>query len=642
MNGAERGVLTERAQSEVLGTVLLLGLTVAVVGATVALGGAALDDSQRTADLQRVEGAMTQMDSKASLVAHGGSPSQRVALGTDGGGLSVDHDAGRMIIAENGTGDEIVNESLGALVYERDGTRIAYQGGGVWRADRGGSQMISAPEFHYRDETLTVPLVTIAENATVSGSDVVLTSEGPPTGHVAQNPVLDDIRVTVTGDYHEGWASFFESRTESRTVDRGENSVTVLLRSGRGEGVPYSIGALGTSTFNLRSVGSLTVDSYDSSAADPLRSRDNAVIGAGGEVDSPRGGGNGPASVTVRGDLLAQGKITPDPNGTRNGGHPLNVTGNMTERATIEDPNPVEGYLVRAFDLYDARYGNGTATTYGSWGDLAADAPITSRSNVEEGIDADGGDRTYRVEDAEVIASDDEDGDGSYSTDGSLSVDGGTVTFDARGDHAGFRFEDADLSGGELVLNVTEGDVDLRIDGDFSMSGDDGTPTEIRVVGDGSARIYVGDDLSIGGPSEVTVEKGADLRFFHRDAGGEVQIGDGDDGNGVTVSTGANEPADSFWLFSDASELEFDGDDAPINMTGVVYAPNAMVDDIEGEITVRGSLTVEGFDDIDNDARVTMRYDEALETVGVFDEGDGVSPINRLHVSTQEIRIEGD
>ncbi|WP_166377164.1 archaellin/type IV pilin N-terminal domain-containing protein [Halorubrum sp. BOL3-1] len=31
----------ERAQSEVLGTVLLLGLTVAVVGTTVALGGAA-------------------------------------------------------------------------------------------------------------------------------------------------------------------------------------------------------------------------------------------------------------------------------------------------------------------------------------------------------------------------------------------------------------------------------------------------------------------------------------------------------------------------------------------------------------------------------------------------------------------------
>ena len=70
----------ERAQSEVLGTVLLLGLTIVVVSSTVALGSVALADSQQTADLQRVEGAMTQLDSKASLVAHGGSPSQRLQM----------------------------------------------------------------------------------------------------------------------------------------------------------------------------------------------------------------------------------------------------------------------------------------------------------------------------------------------------------------------------------------------------------------------------------------------------------------------------------------------------------------------------------------------------------------------------------
>ncbi|ELZ61425.1 MULTISPECIES: DUF7289 family protein [Halorubrum] len=626
----------ERAQSEVLGTVLLLGLTVAVVGTTVALGGAALDDSQRTADLQRVEGAMTQVDSKASLVAHGESPSQRVSFGSGGGDVSVDHDAGRMVIAENETGDEIVNASLGALVYERDGTRIAYQGGGVWRSDGNRSRMVSAPEFHYRGETLTVPLVTISENTTANGDEVILTSEGSPNGHVAQNPVVDDIRVTVTGDYHEGWAAFFESRTDTRIIDRRNDSVTVLLRSELvGRGVSYSIGTLGANEFDLESIESLTADSYDSGGAGPSESRDNAVIAAGGEIDSPQGGGSD--YVTIKGDLRARYDIQPNPNGIQNGDHPINVIGNVTERATIEDPDPVEGYLVRAIDEYDTRYGNASPTSYASWSDLGDDAPITSRSSVEDGLDVSGGSETYRAEDAEVIASD--GGEDGTAADGDLTVDGGTVTFEAGGDHAGFRFDDADLSGGELVLDVTDGDLDLRVDDEFSLSGDGSDPTKVRVVGDGKARIHVGGDLALEGASEVTVDDDAELRVFHDEPGGDIDIGDGDDDTGITVSTGTNEPANSFWLFSNADSLEFDGDDAPVDLTGVVYAPNAEVDDAKGDVVIRGALTVDGFDDLD-DARFTMRYDEALATAEVFDEVEQVPTINYLHVSTQEIRIE--
>ena len=353
--------------------------------------------------------------------------------------------------------------------------------------------------------------------------------------------------------------------------------------------------------------------------------------------------------MTINGDLRAGGNIQPDPNGLRNGNHPITVTGNMTEQATIEDPNQVEGYLARAFDLYDARYGDRAATTYESWSDLADDTRVTSPSKVEEGIDANGGSETYRVEDAEVVASDDEDGDGGYSTDGDLSVDGGTVTLEAGGEHAGFRFDDANLSGGRLVLNVTDGNLDLRVDDDFLTDGNSPNPTEIDVVGDGNARIYVDGNLSIGGPSTVSVGDEAELRFFHRAGNEPLRVG----GDGVNVSTGANESADSFWLFSDAEKLTLDGGGAPINMTGVVYAPNANVNSAEGDITIRGALTVDGFGDPEQNSgnsepgpldgvNLTMRYDEALETAEVFDEVEEVPTVNYLHVSTQEIRIEDD
>jgi hypothetical protein len=494
--------------------------------------------------------------------------------------------------------------------------------------------MVSAPEFHYRGETLTVPLVTISDETTIDGDEVILTSAGAPVRHVDENPIADDIRVTVTGDYHEGWASFFESRTDTRIVDRGEDSVTVLLRTElRGDGVPYSMGALGSSEFDLEDIGSLTADSYDSGGTGPSESRDNAVIATGGEIDAPQGGGNKEEYVTIKGDLRARDDIQPNPNGIQNGDHSeINVTGNVTQRAEIDDPEPVEGYIVMAFDRYDDRYGNATATTYASWSDLRDDAPITERSAVEDGLEVSGGDETYRVEGTEATAS----GNGGLSVD-----DGGRVTLEAEGGQAGFRFDNANLSGGELVLDATEGDVDLRVDGDFAMSGDGTNPADLTVVGDGSVRIHVGGDLSVNGRSAVTVAEGADLRVFHDDPNGAIRIGGGDDDNGVTVSTGPNEPANSFWVFSNAGGLSFDGDDAPIEITGVIYAPNAVVDNAEGDITIRGALTVDAFDNV-GDAQFTMRYDEALATAEVFDEVEQVPTINYLHVSTQEIRVEDD
>ncbi len=63
----------------------------------------------------------------------------------------------------------VFNESMGEVAYHgSDETRLAYQGGGVWRANGDGtSVMVSPPEFHYRDATLTLPLVTVSGSGAI-------------------------------------------------------------------------------------------------------------------------------------------------------------------------------------------------------------------------------------------------------------------------------------------------------------------------------------------------------------------------------------------------------------------------------------------------------------------------------------------
>lgn len=222
VRGTESGL--GRGQSEIVGLVLVFGLVIAGASTVVVLGAGAIGDSQDALSDQRAAKALTQLDSKASLVALGSSEVQSIGLATRGTArYDIVQDAGWMNISidkSSGGDTKIFNRSLGALVYENGNTRIAYEGGGVWRSTGGGSGvMVSPPEFHYRDRTLTLP------NIAISGSDsITRRAEISHTNTVKHfpdrsrpgfsNPVEGDaINLTLHSDFYEAWGAYFEIRT---------------------------------------------------------------------------------------------------------------------------------------------------------------------------------------------------------------------------------------------------------------------------------------------------------------------------------------------------------------------------------------------------------------------------------------------
>jgi len=253
-----RGANENRGQAGPLSYALVFAMVLA--GATVVLmtGGMALSDAQDTAEAQRAEHTMTLFDSRAAMVALGESGSQSVSFGQDSGIFETRPTDGYLMIKhtnydDSGSNQVLYKEPLGAVVYENGERELAYQGGGVWRKDpQGDAQVISPPEFHYRGETLTLPVIRVNGNASGAGSVTAriradtraekvypdVSTQYPSSSQNYLNPVENgSVAVWVKSDYYRGWATYFRERTEGN-VTAYDNNQTVRVELASLGGAP--------------------------------------------------------------------------------------------------------------------------------------------------------------------------------------------------------------------------------------------------------------------------------------------------------------------------------------------------------------------------------------------------------------------
>ncbi len=329
---------SERAQSEVIGVVLLLGITIAAVTVTVATGSAALGLVTDDARSASVENGMSQLSSQSSLVALGETDARRFDLGSvDGGRVELDEDAGHVEVRiERDSGNTTVyNGSIGTLEYRGDRRDVAMQGGGVWTHDGTRGRMVSPPEYHYRGSTLTFPVVRLTgdERSPSSGAGVVRRTGGDPNAvNETDNPLQNGtVVVEVTSKYYEGWYDFFSQRadgdvtkddanrtTTARLVVPGEIPLDNALSTGMGidsfsgnsdvEEDDYTTGVahpspksiIDNELSNAETNGDDVSECFDGTCTDGLYYA-NSTTTIGNDVDFDTSGGN--ITIAIDGDL---------------------------------------------------------------------------------------------------------------------------------------------------------------------------------------------------------------------------------------------------------------------------------------------------------------------------------------------------
>lgn len=224
----------DRGQSELLGTVLIFGLSLFVIGTTLAFGATAIADLTDEAEATNIENSMSHLSSQISLVALGDADVQQYALSsTRDGTVSVQPDAGEIEVRHTINGTEVGNTSstLGAIVYAGPQRDIAYQGGGIWTKQGNTSRMVSPPEYYYRGATLTLPIIRVDGSGAVSGTARgEITPGATPTTRAADldSPLQEGtVTVRIQSEYYEGWFNFLTQRAEGSTVIYHNNNTVI-------------------------------------------------------------------------------------------------------------------------------------------------------------------------------------------------------------------------------------------------------------------------------------------------------------------------------------------------------------------------------------------------------------------------------
>ncbi|WP_129114719.1 DUF7289 family protein [Halegenticoccus tardaugens] len=216
MSGGRRGSdEAERAQANVVGVAILLGVTMLSLGVLTASIGTVVESNAAAADADRVA---ADLDAALDPVATTGPGRGRVSF-TDGRLRTVE----RTVRVVNDSG-VVATEEVGGLVFTSDRQRVAFVGGAVVRGTGSTARMYTEPPIAASRGVLLVGVGRL--NA--SGPDAV--GGSGPTSVVLRTNVTHDRRALGDGTYRVAvetetpgaWESHFERQnatTERRTFD---------------------------------------------------------------------------------------------------------------------------------------------------------------------------------------------------------------------------------------------------------------------------------------------------------------------------------------------------------------------------------------------------------------------------------------
>jgi hypothetical protein len=171
---------------------------------------------------------------------------------------------------------------------------MGYQGGGVWRATDTGGRMLSPPEFHYRNGTLTLPTVTLTGDEQLSGN-VMVTQNGETQtfpnrtkaathGDEWLNPLTNHkVNLTVGSDFYDGWGHYFEERTDGDVIYNEDDEEVTLELVVPADNPPVQGGLVTGANEELVVNNNAQMDSYNSSIGDysATSASNTKILGSG-------------------------------------------------------------------------------------------------------------------------------------------------------------------------------------------------------------------------------------------------------------------------------------------------------------------------------------------------------------------------
>ncbi|EMA38767.1 DUF7289 family protein [Halobiforma nitratireducens] len=218
--------LTEHGQSTLIGLVLLIGMVMITSTGMFVVAGQMTTDLQHQSESERIEGAFVELSQQMETVSTTSDVSRSMDLEVGQNGAVVMTETGTIEIEG---GDVDANVSIGAIEYQgRDGTKLAYQAGGVFRETGNETRVVSSPPLEYdaETETLMFPVIEVSDEAQLDSGQLELDHDYTDPLREAEIVENDTVTIEVTSEYYRGWETYFERQggpTTVQDVDPHEN-----------------------------------------------------------------------------------------------------------------------------------------------------------------------------------------------------------------------------------------------------------------------------------------------------------------------------------------------------------------------------------------------------------------------------------
>ncbi|WP_235808269.1 DUF7289 family protein [Methanoculleus horonobensis] len=214
--------MNDKAVSEAVGFVLILGIVISGIGLVTLYGYPVLVKEQSNTDVKNMERAMIVIQNDMKSLCFKNVPYKETSLQVSGGTFEVINASqyGCFINVTNGTTLFQKNYTVGALTYRSDrGTAVTtLENGAVMIRQDGatGSAMLAEPRWFYDNstDTLVIYIMNITTDTLMAKSGMTTVRMGLEGSETQSIPVAPGDNVTVeytsspSGDYSTAWENY--------------------------------------------------------------------------------------------------------------------------------------------------------------------------------------------------------------------------------------------------------------------------------------------------------------------------------------------------------------------------------------------------------------------------------------------------
>lgn len=239
MKSRREGDTGERGQSPLIGIVLMIGMVAAVSVSLFLVSGNLVTDMEQQSEQERVEQSFVKLSQEMATVSTSGDVQRSMTFDAGKKGAVVKTNTAYFNISGNNVSESI---RVGTIEYVGDdGTKIAFQGGGVFRNTGEKTQVVSEPPLEYDHDTHTFsfPILNLEDDAELSSGEISFKHKNSTPYRDSPYVNQSAITVNITSKYCVGWQRYFRGQTNDskgqairETCSEGDDD-TLRVRLGR-------------------------------------------------------------------------------------------------------------------------------------------------------------------------------------------------------------------------------------------------------------------------------------------------------------------------------------------------------------------------------------------------------------------------